>query len=63
MTGPPAKVCLGLAGHVMILPTLTNGTFRQLSVECREFVKRGSQHLAVDGARMQQPIGKNALQQ
>ena len=47
----------------MILPTLTNGTFRQLSVECREFVKRGSQHLAVDGARMQQPIGKNALQQ
>jgi len=32
------------------------------SVECREVTNAASQHLAADGARMQQPITKNGLQ-
>jgi len=46
----------------MILPTSTNGTSRGESVECREVTNAASQHLAADGARMQQPITKNGLQ-
>jgi hypothetical protein len=52
----------GGAALAMILSTSTNGTSRGESVECREVTNAASQHLAADGARMQQPITKNALQ-
>ena len=38
------------------------GTSRGESVECREVTNAASQHLAADGACMQQPITKNGLQ-
>jgi hypothetical protein len=62
MPRPHAKLRLGIAAPVMILSTSTNGISRSEPVEHREVANAAAEHLAADGAPMQQPITKNALQ-
>jgi len=63
MTELQAKLRLGVAAPVMILSTSTNGHFPVLNPSSAvKLPNAAGQHLAADGARMQQPITKNALQ-